>query len=167
MSTSPRFYAGIGSRATPVDVQDLMRRSARALAARGFVLRSGGAEGADQAFEAGADDLRGAKTIYRPEDDLPDWAFATVDRYHPAPERLKRWGRRLMARNALQVLGPHGDDPVAFVLCWTPRAEGRGGTGQALRIAADFGIPVFDLARPSVRRRVERFLSGTGEEVSR
>lgn len=49
-------YAGIGSRETPASVLDLMSRIARKLGARGWTLRTGGAEGADLAFYAGAYD---------------------------------------------------------------------------------------------------------------
>lgn len=58
-------YAGIGSRRTPPDVCADMTRIAQALGARGFTLRSGGAAGADQAFEEGAADQR-LREIYLP-----------------------------------------------------------------------------------------------------
>lgn len=47
-------YAGIGARKTPAPELFLMTRIARALRERGYVLRTGHAPGADQAFEAGA-----------------------------------------------------------------------------------------------------------------
>jgi len=50
----PRFYAGIGARATPPEILSLMTRAAFALTKRGYVLRSGHAIGADSAFERGA-----------------------------------------------------------------------------------------------------------------
>ena len=50
----PRFYAGIGARATPPEILNLMTRAAFALTKRGYVLRSGHAIGADSAFERGA-----------------------------------------------------------------------------------------------------------------
>ncbi|WP_048710246.1 hypothetical protein [Microvirga massiliensis] len=49
----PNAYGGIGSRETPADVCSDMTRIATALEARGFRLRSGGAGGADLAFENG------------------------------------------------------------------------------------------------------------------
>ncbi len=49
-----RFYAGIGARAPPPEVLSLMTRAAFALTKRGYVLRSGHAIGADNAFERGA-----------------------------------------------------------------------------------------------------------------
>lgn len=64
------YYAGIGSRKTPKEVCDLMSQVAQELYLRGGVLRTGGAEGADQAFIAGIlnlsnlSKLNGAMAIY-------------------------------------------------------------------------------------------------------
>ena len=46
-------YTGIGSRKTPKDILDVMVDIARKLEQRLYCLRSGGAEGADMAFESG------------------------------------------------------------------------------------------------------------------
>lgn len=46
-------YSGIGSRETPEEIYTLMVEIAYKLASLGYTLRSGGAEGADQAFEEG------------------------------------------------------------------------------------------------------------------
>lgn len=56
------LYAGIGSRETPRSILDLMTAIARKLEALGYTLRSGGATGADTAFEEGVERL---KEIYR------------------------------------------------------------------------------------------------------
>ena len=48
------YYAGVGGRETPAHVLNLMTRIAQGLAKVGGILRSGGARGADTAFEAGA-----------------------------------------------------------------------------------------------------------------
>jgi len=53
--TSPKYYAGIGSRSTPAEVLGKMTSIAGKLCDLGYVLRSGGAPGADTAFEAGVD----------------------------------------------------------------------------------------------------------------
>ena len=52
--TAGNAYAGIGSRETPADICALMTQIARVLDARGMILRSGGADGADNAFAIGA-----------------------------------------------------------------------------------------------------------------
>lgn len=48
-----RPYAGVGSRETPRDILQAMAHIAIALYGHGFTLRSGGAPGADTAFEKG------------------------------------------------------------------------------------------------------------------
>lgn len=48
-----KFYTGVGSRETPEDMQELIRQLAYKLANTGWCLRSGAADGADKAFEAG------------------------------------------------------------------------------------------------------------------
>lgn len=60
------FYTGVGSRETPRDVQAVMYKFAQKMALHGAVLRSGGADGADTAFELGCDKQQGKKEIYLP-----------------------------------------------------------------------------------------------------
>ena len=58
-----RYYAGIGSRTTPQDVMGRFSNMASFLEQNGFVLRSGGADGVDLAFENGV--LNGNKEIFK------------------------------------------------------------------------------------------------------
>jgi hypothetical protein len=87
--------------------------------------------------------------------------------HHPAWERLSPGPRALHARNCHQILGRDLNDPVSFVVCWTPDGAttnpgpSTGGTGQALRIAAAHGISVFNLARPEDLERIQKFISPT------
>lgn len=48
-----KYYTGIGSRESPEEICNLMTEMAYKLASQGWTLRSGGAQGADQAFEEG------------------------------------------------------------------------------------------------------------------
>lgn len=146
-------YCGIGSRETPVDVCKSMTTIARRLDKLGYRLRSGGADGADDAFEAGATN----KQIFLPWDGfngrkadgvsyvVPDFNEEYTNKFHPKPASLSQGAKRLMSRNANQVLGLHLNDPVDFVLCWTKDGKASGGTGQAIRIALSLNIPVFNL----------------------
>jgi hypothetical protein len=140
-------YTGIGSRQTPKEVKAHMASIATYLGREGFILRSGGADGADTAFESGCDSVNGNKEIFRPTDYIPQWAFDTVASFHPNPRALTKYGRRLMARNALQVFGRSSNDPTELIICWTLGGSGKGGTGQAIRIARRLGIPVVDLGK--------------------
>lgn len=47
------YYTGVGSRKTPKEIQKMMREASFMLAKRGWCLRSGGADGADLAFQHG------------------------------------------------------------------------------------------------------------------
>lgn len=153
------YYAGIGSRKTPSDICNKMRNAASAMAHMGFTLRSGGAEGADEAFEAGSNMGNGSKEIYLPykgfrKNESPLYgsskeARAIAKTFHPKWSNLGNNGRDFMGRNAYQILGSDLDTPVDFVLCWTPNGKITGGTGQALRHAAALEIPIFNFATHS------------------
>lgn len=56
-----KIYAGIGSRKTPKKILEQMRNISSFLAKEGYTLRSGGADGADSAFEDGCDLVLGEK----------------------------------------------------------------------------------------------------------
>lgn len=171
-----RWYAGIGSRKTPQEILDMQTRIARKLAALGWGCRSGGADGSDKAYEAGAGD---AKQIFVPRDHykgyrqiypIPDEAYEMVGRFHPAwaylNDEKKAMISDLMARNAQQILGPTLHEYSEFVSCWTPdgiedgkfRTSKSGGTGQAISIASAYGIPVFNLGNPTTFTRFQKFL---------
>lgn len=55
------YYTGIGSRETPEEVLSLFTIVGEFLAKKGYILRSGGAKGADKAFEVGCDKAKGKK----------------------------------------------------------------------------------------------------------
>lgn len=174
---SDKFYAGIGSRETPHDVCQLMTRVATKLAAEGWTLRSGHAQGADRAFEVGA---QGEAQIYLP------WPSFGVKRYKDDPgmpvlgealclsdlamleahKLLQRLGIRsphdgywqLHARNVYQIQGHLKSHPLSkFVVCWCPVINGQpvGGTATAVKLAEHHKIPVFNLFVPAHRARVE------------
>ena len=153
-----KCYAGIGSRETPRDVLDLMTRIAEKLSRQDWVLRSGGAKGADSAFEKGAG---GWKEIYT-TDDCEEWCLEKVEKFVPAdrpPLRtMKPFIQKLLGRNMKQVFGPDGNVPSRFVICWTSDGKDAGGTGYAIRAAWDAGIPVFNLQREDHRQRLENFV---------
>jgi hypothetical protein len=167
-----QFYAGVGSRETPPEVLDRMEQYGRWLRTGGFILRSGRAQGADQAFERGADSR---SEIYLPWEDFEKDAAVSphtyvtgsdeeldvyVDKFHPHPEYLKPGARKLMRRNTNQVLGrfPGRSLPSLFVLCWTKDGSPGGGTGQAMRIASEYGIRIFNLHNPDADEELLQFL---------
>lgn len=166
---TPPTYAGIGARATPKPVLDDMTTMAAWLARSGWLLATGGAHGADAAFAAGAPP--GKRTLYLPwtgynghggpdcrvpsPPELDAW-MAVAARLHPAWNRCSPAVRKLHARNAAVILGPGLDRPVDAVVAWTSEGAVAGGTGMALRIAAERGIPALNLAVVTPRTACER-----------
>lgn len=148
------YYTGIGSRETPKEFLNLFSRVARYLASEGAILRSGHAPGADTSFEVGCDSIKGNKEIYLPWKEFQGStstlivrdrrAFEIAKRFHFNWDRLSQGKQKLHARNSHQVLGQDLNTPSKFIICWTRGGEGQGGTGQALRIAEKYDIPVFD-----------------------
>lgn len=160
------YYTGIGSRRTPIPVAVVMTRIALKLANTGqWTVRSGGAAGADAAFEIGTA-LSGLIEIYRPKHATPT-ALKMAESVHPAWDRCSDYAKQLHARNCFQVLGPNLDSPSKYVICWTPDGaeHGRetsidtGGTGQAIRIASLHNIPVFNLANSARLKKFVRWIN--------
>lgn len=183
------WFAGVGTRKEKLPDPEYRRLSdvSAALCEEGWGLRSGAADGSDEACEVGCDRVGGAKQIFLPfrgfnghKSPLYSYTKAheeLVHRFHPAPDKLIFFDRRkgkmndfgwkAMIRNGSQVLGPSLDNWSKAVVCYTPKGAVVGGTGQALRIAMDpeFNIPIHNLGHPQyagqpVNVIVDRVLSG-------
>lgn len=91
-------------------------------------------------------------------------AYTIASDHHPAWHALKAAGCRLHARNAHAVLGSSLDDPSAFLICWTPdgatnaTTQKTGGTGQAIRIANAYNVPVWNLCIDEHRKTWEEVI---------
>lgn len=160
------YYTGVGSRNTPAPVLRQMEQIATTFHDRGWRLRSGAADGADQAFGRGARDRadiyvpwrgfgfteRGARVMELQH----DWML------YPEQVRLFKLGcphyaqlsqgaTKLHARNVLQVAGDveyGAAEPSRLLICWTPGGRTVGGTATAIRIAEHLKIPVYNLGKP-------------------
>ena len=159
--TVNKFYAGIGSTKTPEHIQEKMTEIAKLLEIKRYTLRSGGATGADTAFENG---VRHRKEIFYQYDYIlsdaecvpyakSELKFSSemCDRFHPIGKKLRGRTRDLISRNTFQIFGIGDTQNVDFVICYTQDgSEGitsqlTGGTGQALRIAKAYHIPIYNL----------------------
>lgn len=166
-----KYFAGIGSRSTPLEIRPLIDELCKVLIEQGYVLRSGAAEGADTFFEDAYDRFGGTSEIYLPWPGFADGreesstgssinersnskktfiteptqeAFQMAAKYHPGWMYLTYGGKKLHARNCHQVLGYDLHTPAIFILCWKDPSK-QGGTDQALRIAKDKNIPILNL----------------------
>jgi hypothetical protein len=147
-----KIYAGVGSRKTPAIVLKRMHKIAQEKAENGWILRSGGADGADKWFEMGCDTANGKKEIYLPFKgfngnqsplfNIPEYAFDIAGRLHPNWFACSAVAKKLLARNVLQILGQDLNKPADVVICWS---DGSGGTQQTIRIAKKYGVEVVNL----------------------
>jgi hypothetical protein len=164
-----KTYAGIGSRKTPLNQLNAMTKLASLLENKGYTLRSGGADGADKAFETGVKDERN-KEIFLPWKgfngnnssfyNISNKAYQIAKCYHPAWDRLSLGAMKLMARNSYQILGYTLDSPIKFILCYH---QNTGGTMQAVRIADAYKIPVINLKDDDYYNKLNSILISLGD----
>lgn len=156
-----KFYTGIGSRTITPEIKNDMMTLAGELEKMDYTLRSGNATGSDQAFASGTNKAQ----IWLPwtnfekefQREHPEHVYKTpnkhifdeeadesVNKFHPIGSALVGTSRLLMARNYRQVRG-WGEPDSSFIICWTHDGTDVGGTGQAIRVAKHYKIPVFNL----------------------
>lgn len=160
-------YAGIGSRKTPPNIIKIMEDIGALMAIDGHICHTGAALGADQAFANGANMVNGQIELFIPWNTYESlWAATlrnktitvfdskkhiaaadSVRKYHPGAARLTQGAFKLHARNYLII------EKCSLIICWTMGGKISGGTGQALRIALDSGIPVMNLGDPETLAR--------------
>lgn len=171
------YYTGIGSRKCRKlpHVMKALYDIAEILSKQGYTLRSGGADGADTAFELGAKErlIRSPKQLY--DIFLPWPGFngrSTTDRLnyhgnvpmildpmardmakgiHRHWDSLKSGAKQMHTRNVYQVLGADLDTPSDFLVCYAEADdEGipKGGTRTAWVLAKQYNVPCFNLALP-------------------
>jgi hypothetical protein len=175
-----KAYTGVGSRSTPDDIKEDMKEIAVAMSKNSWVVRTGDAEGADRAFRFGSNIAGGPKEVYTPKKShklahhRPGSSKAReiakevwsnyMDRLdsYPAWDEMNPYTRSIMSRNTCQVLGYKCRKPSQCLICWTPDGaesgedtnRSTGGTGQAIRVAEKFDVPVYNLANSDSYDRI-------------
>ena len=159
-----KYYSGVGSRNTPFEITNVMTDIASLLEEKGYILRSGHANGADLAFENGVYDKRNMK-IYLPyegfnggrssndgfiyvEDDITNEDYVRAYeslKYHPKKYKMTHSTKIMMIRNYFQVHGINNEPSSMFNICWTEDGKMVGGTAQSIRLCNAANIPVYNL----------------------
>jgi hypothetical protein len=162
-------FAGIGSRQTPKEIIPVIEELSQQLTQLGFILRSGGADGADSFWENAYNKFEGKKEIFLPWKNFNNnpselygvcpLALKLAEKFHPNWSGLSSAAKKLHARNGYQVLGKDLKTLSEFVICWTPNASMKGGTAQALRLAKYFNIPIFNIADDSQKIKLDNYLN--------
>lgn len=160
-----KYYTGIGSRNIPSTYGERMFRICEQLAKKGYVLRSGGARGADTYAEMGCDEGKGKKEIYLPhkgfnnsdgivfsdlEFDVVQKAASMAREIHPNWKACSPFAQLAHSRNICQILGRDLKTPSEFVVCYTDDGTAKGGTATAMNLAKRLGIPVYNLYHDGV-----------------
>lgn len=162
--------AGIGSRQTPPEILAEMKKIGQWARQNKIVVNSGHADGADWAFEQGAQEYctafvpwrgfnihlrsKASIVVYNPTEE----AMKSVFFYHPYPRSLSKTVQLIMARNWAQVMGQDDKTPVNAVICWTRDGKEEGGTSQAMRIAKNKGIPIYNMAEYQTAKEIINLL---------
>lgn len=177
------IFTGVGSRyGAPIAAQKTATKITQWLCERGFLVRTGDAIGMDQVFrEAGQGNCRyyaphgrhnpipGAVMI-SPDDEYYRQARDLTANTHPTFNVLGKFEKELHIRNAFEVLGDDLQNPAKFVLCWTPdgaetkTSRSTGGTGQAIRLAIKYNIPVFNINAEAFEARFRAFINHLGRQ---
>lgn len=174
---TPMKIACIGSRTLNPEQLEICRKLGTWFAQQGHEIHTGNADGADQAFAAGANQIDPRLVHlwlpwpgFNPDAIVPGnqvqaltelpspvqtWILEVAEKHHPVWNRITQGAQKLHARNVLIVRGQvpalqEGKRPhVDLVVAWPSSAPGGGGTGQGMRIAQSEGIRLIDLSRCS------------------
>jgi hypothetical protein len=147
------IYAGIGSRETPESVLKAFTILGKYFNYYGHILRSGGADGADLAFQGArtTDDIfipwKGFNnSLYEFQGIHPDAYNILNSILEPSHiSRLSQGALKLHARNVHQILGKDLNTPVDYVICYTTKGLVKGGTATAIKLANKLNIPVINV----------------------
>jgi len=161
-----KYFAGVGSRKViqhAPELEPILKAITQCLNDQGYTLRSGGAEGCDKWFEAGArDDMK--EIFYA--GDATEESLKIASEIHPAWHRCSEWAQNLHGRNVFQVLGKDLQTPVDFLICWTQYGKDQGGTRTAIMLAKQRNIPVLNFGRIDKHKEAfEAFMLCQGLDV--
>lgn len=167
-----KTYVGTGNKEAPPEVLSLIKRLTRELEEFGFVLRTGGLEGPEEAFEVSAKNMelhlpwRGFNNKESKFTFTPKQALGIAKMFHPTFESLKPAIQTIIAKNVRLVMGKDLKSPTMFVICWSEdgvekssdKTSKTGNVGFVVSIACAMHIPVFNLANPDAEKRLKQYL---------
>lgn len=155
-----KIITGIGTRYPPKEIEIEIKRIALMFHEKGWILRSGGADGADSLWESQYPDN---KEIYLPWKNfnknissffnISKEAMELASKHHAVWSQLSYGAKCLMSRNCYQVLGYDLNTPSDLVICYThdgcqshlTRSIKTGGTGMAIELASLRKIPIINM----------------------
>lgn len=191
-SMSDLYYTGIGSREAPEWALELGCRVALHLAEKGYTLRSGGADGMDDAFEKGALLYEKGRGVLTREIYIPWYRFKKKERLDkqcrfvlgdhtvrwcgemlmktgvcPNWDKLRDPIKKLFSRNVYQVIGQFQKNQSThvyseFVVYWS-KVDKKGRAMGGTRIAVNLAIALeVDTYNLNIPKEKEALFTRTG-----
>ena len=172
------IITGIGSRQTPQEFLELFEELGEEARLHDWWIRSGHADGADYAFEKGAKDRC---IVYLPwsgfnreklvlgvprTQPLRDEVLKIVYKHEKYAKTLKDAIKLIKSRNVYQVLGEDLKSPSDVLVCWTDEGVVTGGTGLAIKIAMDHGIPIVNVGDHETKKNFNSIMQEIAAEVT-
>ncbi len=174
-STVERYYTGIGSNSTPIDILMKIETLASYFAMIGYTLRSGNSSQVDLSLERGCLRESGKKEIWLPKPngkvrhhrsmmcDPSKIHVELANIYSLEWDTLSEANKLIGAATVGKVLGRDTKNPISFMLCWSidgcervvDISKKTGNLGLAITICESMNIPVFNLKN---NNRLQEFL---------
>lgn len=160
-----RYYAGTGDREVPANIREMLTGYAKKLDSLGYILRTGGGEGCDEAFEAGAKNKELILPYSRYNNKRKGFIYTRTPGSYNSLKllRCRSWRIRsyiipLFERVYFELMGINNEPVSEFLLCYVTNTQ-HGCGGHAVRIAKFGRIPVFNIAHEEDIARFDTFLS--------
>jgi hypothetical protein len=163
---NPPIVSIIGHRDSPPEILEMIEKIAEFFAKKGWILRSGGADGVDSAAERGADNADGKKEIYLPwkgfngSESSLQWSqlnWLEAEKHHPNWAGLKMSVKQLHSRNMAIILGLDNKTPSDLIIAYTRNGEEVGGTATGLRCGRAHEIKMFNLGQKTGLSNLRKF----------
>lgn len=162
-----KVIAIIGSRETPETELVKIGQIAEFFAKKGWILRTGGCKGPDDAALAGFRKVINSKVeLYLPWEGHEDhyngiaWSqenWNEAAKLHPHWETMKLNSKIFHSRNVAIALGVDNESLADVVVCWTEGGEAVGGSAMCINLAKQHKIKLFNLGAPKDLDKLRKF----------
>jgi hypothetical protein len=164
----PKYISIFGSR-EGFSGDDLLKigQIAEFFAKKGWVLRTGGAIGIDDAGLNGFKKVANSKVeLYLPwqgYNNHYNGILHTPENWEAASKYVGHWDqlklnhRIFHARNVALILGSDNETPSTVAVCWTPEGKEVGGSCTGILVCKDKGIPLFNLGSKTGLTKLRKY----------
>lgn len=161
-----KYYTGTGHISVPKGIKNTIIELSAILAKKGYILRTGGEKGSDEAFEEGCDSIDSSlKEIYLPWEGFNDREGIVFDKNQEIMEDMKDFHINIKAitikakyklgRDYWELKGRDMNTPSEFLIIYD---TGDGSANYTHRLANRYKIPVYNLYEKEVLNKVKKYI---------